>query len=175
MCIVGELARGGSVAVGDGVTHMGQVSGASVMWHVTPDNWHLTPRAQWFWDLNLISSFYELCNRVELPELYRKSWVWLLYPPRKVHLWHKKATKTIVLFNTYIFCPPYDALSFNQDRRVSELGILPGSPYIPLQVLHMWKKITLIYGHENAFQECGSVHGVGAGKSVSLYCFCCCA
>ena len=37
--------------------------------------------------IRFLHQFYELCNRTEAPEVCGKPQGWLLYPPRKVHLW----------------------------------------------------------------------------------------
>ena len=41
--------------------------------------------------IRFLHTFYELRNRMESSELYGKPLGWLLYPPRKVHLWQTKA------------------------------------------------------------------------------------
>ena len=52
LCIVGELASGGSVAVG--VSDRWQVQATSDTWHVTRDMWHMT-RDTWFFYVAFLS------------------------------------------------------------------------------------------------------------------------
>ena len=99
---------------------------------------------------------------MESPKLYGKSWGWLLYPPRKVHVWQKKAHNRI--FSHAHICCPCSADSSciflsNQDKMVSVIWVVPVNFNVP-PMYSIYDRKTSISRCENVCQECVCMGGV---------------
>ena len=99
LCVVWELAAGGSVVVAVGVSNMWQMT--RDIWHITHDTWHLTPDT---WHLSP-DTWHVTCDTWHL-----KPDTWHLTPDtwHMTHdIWH------VTTFFYFFFCIAADVERFN--------------------------------------------------------------